>query len=101
MWVIWTPFIRQRLAVTKFKFICSIKSLSPPPPNPFQVPEPLKEADTRFPFENVLFEHFYSPLLFSGLQPLRGRGVGGGGRHFCAEIKAAPCIHTLVQIMYL
>lgn len=71
--------------------------VSSPPTTPFQVPEPLKEADTRFPFENVLFEHFYSPLLFSGLQPLRRRGGG----HFCAEIKAALCIHTLVQIMYL
>lgn len=49
-------------------------SFPPSTTTPFQVPEPLKEADTRFPFENVLFEHFYSPLLFSGLQPLRRRG---------------------------
>lgn len=44
-----------------------------PPPH-FQVPELLEETDTRFPFENVLFDHFYSPLLFSGLQPLQRRG---------------------------
>lgn len=100
MWVIWTPFIRQLLAVTTFKFICSIKSLffsfSPQP----QVPEPLEETDTRFPFENVLFDHFYSLLLFSGQQSLQMWGGKGGG-HFCAEIKAALCIHTLSQIMYL
>lgn len=52
--------------VSLFFFFLSLSPLSPP-----QVPEPLEEADTRFPFENVLFDHFYSLLLFSGQQPLQ------------------------------
>lgn len=101
MWVIWTPFIRQLLAVTTFKFICSIKSLffsfSPQP----QVPEPLEETDTRFPFENVLFDHFYSLLLFSGQQSLQMWGGERGGALLRRDQSSSVYTHTLTNYVFV
>lgn len=64
-------------------------SFSPQP----QVPEPLEETDTRFPFENVLFDHFYSLLLFSGQQSLQMWGGGEGGGTSAQRSKQL-CVYT-------
>lgn len=102
MWVIWTPFIRQLLAVTTFKFICSIKSLFffPSPPNPKcqnHSRKPTHASHLKMCYLTIFILCFCS----RGSNPSKCGGGERGGALLRRDQSSSVYTHTLANYVFV